>query len=67
MVTVEVTNANGRTCEVHISWGMTQSRGLTDSRGRISFDASPGNGKILVDGKEVYQGRIDGTVRVQKR
>jgi|CXWK01.1.fsa_nt_gi hypothetical protein len=67
MVTVEVTNANGRTCEVHISWGMTHSRGLTDSRGRISFDVSPGSGKILVDGKEVFQGQINNTVYVQKR
>ena len=67
MITVEVTNANGRTCEVHISWGMTHSRGLTDSSGRIRFDVSPGTGTILVDGKEAYKGWIDGTVRVQKR
>lgn len=68
MITVEVTNANGHTCEVHISWGgMTHSRGLTDSNGRISFDASPGSGTILVDGKEVHKGYLTGTVKVQKR
>ncbi|MBX7251626.1 MAG: hypothetical protein K1X50_06545 [Candidatus Promineofilum sp.] len=66
MITVEVTNANGRTCEVHISWGMTHSRGLTDSRGRISFDVSPGTGTILVDGREVHKGYLSGTIRVQK-
>lgn len=66
MVTVEVTNANGRTCEVHISWGMTHSRGLTDSRGRVSFNVSPGTGTILVDGREVYKGQISGTVLVKK-
>lgn len=67
MVTVEVTNANGRTCEVAISWGMTHSRGLTDSRGRITFNASPATGTILVDGKEVYKGYISGTVVVQRK
>jgi len=66
MVTVEVTNANGRTCEVHISWGWTHSRGNTDSNGKVSFDVSPGTGTILVDGKEVYKGQISGTVPVRK-
>lgn len=67
MVTIEVTNTNGRTCEVHISWGsFTHSRGMTDSNGCISFDVSSGAGTILVDGKEVYKGTISGTVRVQK-
>ena len=67
MVIVEVTNANGRSCEVHISWGsFTHSRGLTDSSGRISFDVSSGQGTILVDGKEVYKGNVSGTIRVQK-
>lgn len=67
MITVEVTNANGRTCEVHISWGMmTHSRGLTDSSGRISFNASSGHGTIYVDGNKVYEGQISGTVRVRK-
>lgn len=67
MITVEVTNANGRTCEVHISWGsFTHSRGLTDSNGRVSFDVSSGTGTILVDGNERYKGNISGTIRVTK-
>lgn len=45
MVTIEVTNANGRTYKVHISWGMTHSPSLTDSNGRVSFNVSPGTGK----------------------
>jgi hypothetical protein len=68
MITIEVTNANGRTCEVHISWGdYSHSSGLTDSNGRVRFDASPGQGKILVDGQEVYSGPIGNTQRVQKK
>lgn len=67
MVTIEVSNANGRTCEVHISWSsFTHSRGMTDSKGRISFNVSSGQGTILVDGKEVYKGNISGTIRVRK-
>ena len=67
MITIEVTNANGRTCEVHISWGsFTHSSGRTDSNGRVTFDVSPGSGTILVDGKEVYKGYISGTIRVSK-
>lgn len=67
MITVEVSNANGRTCEVHISWSSyTHSRGMTDSNGRVRFDVSSGKGTISVDGKEVYNGNINGTVRVRK-
>lgn len=68
MITVEVTNANGHTCEVHISWGnYTHSTGLTDPQGRISFDVSPGEGTILVDGQTVFKGQIKGTTQVQKK
>jgi hypothetical protein len=68
MVTVEVTNANGRSCEVHISWGWTHSSGRTDSNGRVSFDVSPGRGTILVDGDEVARDvQIEGVVQVRKR
>lgn len=67
MVTIEVSNANGRACEVHISWSsFTHSRGRTDSNGHISFDVSSGQGTILVDGNEVYKGNVSGTVRVRK-
>ncbi len=67
MITVIVENAGGRSCEVHISWGMfTHSSGRTDSNGHISFDVSPGSGTILVDGKEVYKGQISGTIKVRK-
>lgn len=66
MITVEVTNANGRSCVVHISWGGTHSRGNTDRNGRVTFEVSPGTGTILVDGREVFKGHISGTVRVQK-
>lgn len=67
MITIEVTNANGRACEVHISWGsFTHSRGLTDSNGRIQFNVSSGSGTILVNGQKVYEGHISGTVQVRK-
>ncbi|GAB1422695.1 hypothetical protein MASR2M15_29340 [Anaerolineales bacterium] len=66
MITIEVINANGRSREVHISWGLTHSRGITDSNGRISFDVSGGTGTILVDGKKVHEGNISGTVRARK-
>jgi hypothetical protein len=66
MITVYVANANGRTCEVHISWGWTHSNGRTDSSGRVSFDVLPGEGTISVDGRDVYKGRISGTVTVYK-
>lgn len=64
MVAVEVANANGRTCDVVISWGWTNSSGKTDRNGRVLFDVNGGTGKIYVDGREVYNGRIEGTVRV---
>lgn len=67
MVTIQVINANGRSCEVQITWGMTHSRGRTDNNGVISFDVSPGRGTIYVDGKEVAKNvEIRGTVRVSK-
>jgi hypothetical protein len=36
----------------------------TDADGNADFDCDPGQGKIFVDGKTVYQGRIEGRVVV---
>jgi hypothetical protein len=67
MVTIHVVNANGKSCEVQITWGMTHSRGRTDNNGIISFDVSSGRGTIYVDGREVKKNvEISGTVRVSK-
>ena len=57
MVTIRVVDRNGRgvpSAEVHISWSgsWTHSRGRTNCNGEVSFDVSPGTGKILVDGRE---------------
>jgi hypothetical protein len=70
MVTIHVTNANGRTCEVHISWKsmlQTYSRGLTDKNGYVSFDVTGGGGTVSVDGKVVYSGNVSGTISVSKQ
>lgn len=67
MITIHVVNANGKSCEVSITWGWTHSRGLSDTNGKISFDVSPGRGTIYVDGKEVARDvDIRGTYSVRK-
>lgn len=71
MITVRVVDYNGRAvsgAEVQISWrGYTHSRGRTDSSGRISPDVSPGSGTIYVEGKEIYEGEISGSITVESR
>lgn len=71
MITVRVVDYNGRAvsgAEVQISWrGYTHSRGRTDSSGRISWDVSSGSGTIYVEGKEVYEGEISGSITVEAR
>jgi len=37
---------------------------FTDADGNADFDYDPGQGKIFVDGKTVYEGRIEGRVVV---
>lgn len=37
---------------------------FTDSQGEVHFSNDPGNGKVFVDGRTVYQGRISGKVVV---
>ena len=69
MVTIRVVNSRGQAvsgADVHISWGSgwTHSNGRTDSRGEVSFDVSSGSGKILVNGSQVYNDYISGTVTV---
>jgi len=36
----------------------------TDSNGDANFDANPGTGKIMVDGKTIYDGKLSGRVVV---
>ncbi|MBN2469639.1 MAG: hypothetical protein JXN59_02850 [Anaerolineae bacterium] len=70
MITVEVVGSDGRAAagvEVMINWdGYTHSRGRTDSAGRVSWDVSSGSGKIYVEGTKVHEGRISGTMCVQR-
>ena len=68
MVMVEVADANGSTCEVRIMWeGRLYSHGLTGADGRVTFDTSPGSGKIYVDGRKVHEGTITRLTRVHTR
>ncbi|MCD6507626.1 hypothetical protein J7M22_13510 [Candidatus Poribacteria bacterium] len=46
-----------------ISRGITSPE-YTDSQGEAHFDASPGEGKVFVNGKTVYKGRIAGRMVV---
>jgi len=36
----------------------------TDSNGDANFDANPGIGKVMVDGRTVYDGKLSGRVVV---
>ncbi|MBE9221583.1 hypothetical protein IQ215_02630 [Cyanobacterium stanieri LEGE 03274] len=36
----------------------------TDSRGQAHFSHDPGNGKVYVDGRTVYQGNLKGCIVV---
>lgn len=36
------------------------SKEYTDSDGNVHFDADPGSGKVFVNGKTAYEGRISG-------
>jgi len=69
MITVEVVGNDGRplnNADVQISWrGWTHSKGRTNSSGRVSWDVSSGSGTIYVNGRQVYDGSINGTIRVR--
>lgn len=53
--------------EVHISWSSGgHSQGRTDSNGYVDFDVSVGYGQIYVEGKLVYDGKIDGLMKVPR-
>ena len=41
--------------------GMT-SEELTDSNGEVHFDSDPGRGKVYIDHKSVFEGKIEGRV-----
>lgn len=43
--------------------GMTDE-GFTDSNGEVHFNNAPGKGKVFVDHKTVFYGRIDGRIIV---
>jgi len=71
MVTVKVCYqsdgkpAKGKRVSLGFSWlrGMTNSE-HTNSSGEAHFDTDPGTGKVYVDGKTVYEGRVAGRVVV---
>lgn len=69
MVTVEVIGKDGRgvaNASVQVSWNnWTHSKGWTNSFGRVSWNVSDGSGTIYVNNRLVYQGRVNGTVRVR--
>lgn len=69
MITVEVIGQDGRglaNATVQISWNnWTHSRGITNSLGRTSWNVSGGGGTIYVNNRVVYQGNINGTIRVR--
>ena len=71
MITVQVVGNDGRGvagADVQISWrGYTHSTGRTNSSGQVSWDVSTGSGTIYVDGRQVYEGQINGTITVHKR
>ena len=71
MVTVQVIGNDRRGvsgADVHITWrGYTHSTGRTNSSGSVSWDVSSGSGTIYVDGTQVYEGQISGTMTVYKR
>jgi hypothetical protein len=71
MISIKVVDSSGNSisgADVQISWrGYTHSTGRTDSSGRISWDVSSGSGTIYVEGKEVYEGEISGSMTVQSR
>lgn len=55
--------------ELHISWGsglMTHSSARLDAHGTANVQCSSGNGKILVNGKEVYKGYISDGLTITK-
>lgn len=39
----------------------------TDREGKVCFDEAPTSGKVLVDGVERYQGRLDGEIHIELR
>ncbi len=73
MVTVKVISSNtgkpvkGRRViigfEGLMSGGMSDE-GFTDSSGEVHFNNDPGRGKVYVDHKAVYDGKIEGRVVV---
>jgi len=71
MITIQVYGDNGKplaNADVHVSWGgLTSSSGRTDSSGRVSLNSSPGTGTVRVNGREVYKGRIEGSLQVSAR
>jgi len=71
MISVQVVGSDRRGvsgADVRISWrGYTHSTGRTNSSGSVSWDVSSGSGTIYVDGTEVYEGQISGSMTVQKR
>lgn len=68
MITIRVVDQRGNAvagADVQISWrGYTNSTGRTDSSGNLAWDVSSGSGTIYVDGKEVYEGGISGSLTV---
>ena len=69
-VTVRVFTSSGKPASgkrVSVSFdGFSRgmASGSTDSNGRCTFDNDPGNGKVYVDGKEVFKGRLSGEVPI---
>jgi uncharacterized protein YfaS (alpha-2-macroglobulin family) len=45
--------------------GVTQSQ-YTDSSGEAHFNTDSGSGRVFVDGKTLYEGRLSGMVTVYK-
>lgn len=71
MVRVLVYGSDGRGlsgAQVHISWyGGGHSSGRTDSNGYIDFNnVGGGTGKIYVEGKEVFDGKVEGLMKVPR-
>ena len=68
MISIEVIGRDGRglaNADVQISWSnWTHSTGRTDRNGYVSWDVSSGSGTIYVNRDKVYDGYIDGSLRI---
>lgn len=57
--------AEGKRVSVYFdSFMRSSAEGRTDKKGEAAFDNENGNGKVKVDGKELYKGNISGRVTV---